>query len=378
MNGKHRTYEKSPTMDTKKEWPAALRLVWLTGGLVAISEPESNVVLIQTSVNGRKIAQFNISAYPALFSGLTVRGFKIIGTTFVTGVDQLEATRAQEFRVAGLNGGWRLWDTFQAWRNIVSASAKVNNMKLLDIASRIAAGLQYSEMRLYDLAMSYSAQLHAHLKNDEPKEMQAFTDTFSPGVYKDIHALFWEMAVLRDVLAQFVAVFCLGRDDATTLSGLRKSLKKVPSADADAMHFLNLSDKDAAGWMATFGAYRDCFTHSAPLHQVEGVSWAIQDLLTLEDGKTVPQIYYPLPPDADDLSRRRTRGPLFTSLKEMAENSGRKRERASEPDAMEYLHTCLCQFTDLAAQLLNRSPLPPRPVTITKADIIGEIKVSRL
>ncbi len=134
--------------------------------------------------------------------------------------------------------------------------------------------------------------------------MQAFTDTFSPGVYKDIHALFWEMAVLRDVLAQFVAVFCLGRDDATTPSGLRKSLKKVPSADADAMHFLNLSDKDAAGWMATFGAYHDCLTHSAPLHQVEGVSWAIQDLLTLKDGKTVPQIYYPSAP-----GRRRSVAP---------------------------------------------------------------------
>ncbi len=42
-------------------------------------------------------------------------------------------------------------------------------------------------------------------------------------------------------------------------------------------------------------SYRDCFTHSAPLHEIEGSSWAIQDLLTLKDGKTVPQIYYPLP-----------------------------------------------------------------------------------
>jgi len=351
-------------------------MVWLTGGLVAINEPESNVVSIQTSVNGRMIAQFNIPAYRAVFSGLTSRGFKIIGTTFVTGPDQLEGTRAAEFRVAALNGGWALWDAFQAWRNIVSAAAKVNNMQLMDISSRISTGLQFSEMRLYDLATSYSAQLHAHLKHDEPKEMQAFTDTFSPGVYKDIHALFWEMAVLRDVLAQFVAVFCLGRDDATTLSGLRKSLKRTPSADADATRFLTLSEKDISGWMATFGAYRDCFTHSAPLHQVEGISWAVQDLLTLKDMKTVPQIYYPLPRDAEDLSRRRSKGPLFTSLKEMAENSGRKRERSSEPDALEYLHTCLCQFTELATQLIQRSPLQPRPVVITKADIFGDIKVT--
>jgi hypothetical protein len=295
----------------------------------------------------------------------------------VTGVDQLEGTRAPEFRAAGRKGGWRIWDTFQAWRNIASAAAKVNDMKLLDISSRISTGLQFSEKRLYDLAMSYSAQLHAHLKNDEPKAMQAFTDTFSPDVYKDIHALFWEMAVLRDVLAQFMAVFCLGRHDATTLSGLRKSLHKTPSTDADAIRLLELSDKSKSGWMATFGTYRDCFTHSAPLHQVEGVSWAIQDLLTLKDGKTVPQIYFPLPPDAEDLSRRRSKGPLFTSIKEMAENAARKRDRTTEPDALEYLHTCLCQFTELAAKLIHRSPLEPRPVVLTKEDIIGEIKITR-
>jgi hypothetical protein len=97
-------------MEPKNAWPAALRMVWLTGGLVAINEPESNLVSIQTSVNGRKIAEFNTPAYPAIFSGLVVRGFKIIGTTFVTDPDQLEGTRAQEFRLAGLNGGWRLWD----------------------------------------------------------------------------------------------------------------------------------------------------------------------------------------------------------------------------------------------------------------------------
>lgn len=364
-------------MNGNNAWPAALRMVWLTGGLLASNEPESNLVSVQTRGNGRQIASFNIPAYPALFAALTSRGFKIVGTTFITNPDQLEGTQATEFRVAALNGGWRLWDTSHAWRNIASAAARVNDMKLLDISSRIASGLQYSERRLYDLVISYSAQLHGHLKQDEPKERQAFKDTFSPGVYKDIHALFWEMAVLRDVLSQFVAVFCLGREDATTLSGLLRSLNKNPSTDADAMRFVGLADKKLSGWMAAFGAYRDCFTHSAPLHEVEGTSWVIQDLLTLKDGKTVPQIYFPLPADAEELYRSRAKGPLFKSLQEMAENASRKRERSSEPDALEYLHTSLCQFTELAAELLRRSPLPPRPVMITEADVIGEIKVTR-
>jgi hypothetical protein len=102
-------------------------------------------------------------------------------------------------------------------------------MRLMDVSSRVATGLEYSEMRLYDLAMSYSGQLHSRLGKDEPKAYQAFTDTYSPSVYKDIHSLFWELAVLRDVLAEFIAVFCLKRNDATTLSGVLRSLKNTPS-----------------------------------------------------------------------------------------------------------------------------------------------------
>ena len=153
---------------------------------MALNESQSNLVLVQTGANGRQIATVNIPTYPALFAALISRGFKIIGTTFVTNRDQLEGTQAIEFRVAALNGGWRLRDTFHAWRNVVSAAAKANDMKLLDISSRIAAGLQFSEMRLYDLTMSYSAQLHGHLKKDEPKEREAFRDTFSPRLPKSI------------------------------------------------------------------------------------------------------------------------------------------------------------------------------------------------
>lgn len=278
--------------------------------------------------------------------------------------------------MAGESSGWPVWDTFQTWRKIVSAAAKANDMRLLDVSSRIATGLQFSEMRLHDLAMSYSAQLHAHLQDASPKERQAFRDTFSSGVYKDIHSLFWEMAVLRDVLAQFVAAFCLGREGVTTLSGLRKSVSKEPTVDAETKQVLRISDKNNSGLMATFGAYRDCFTHSSPLHEVEGSAWVIQDLLTLKDGNTVPQIYCPLPPNAEELSRRRANGPLFSSIEEMALNAGRNRERSTEPDALEYLHACLSRFTDLAARLVGRSPRAPQPCVITRQGIIGEIKVT--
>ena len=218
-------------MNSKQEWPIALRLVWLTGGLVAVNEPEETQVQIKSNVMGRTFAAFKISAYPSLFSTLKSLGFQIIGTTFVTDEKQLEGLRAPEFRVAAATGGWPTWDARQRWRQILFASGRRRELRLMDLASRISAGLQYSEMRLYDLAVSYSQQLHSHLHTGEAKPYQAFKDSNSPSVYKDIHGLFWDMAVLRDVLAEFIAVFCLGRDHITTLSSLLKCLKKNPSTD---------------------------------------------------------------------------------------------------------------------------------------------------
>lgn len=359
-----------------ESWPIALRFVWLTGGVVAVNEPQSALVKLNTNVVGRTLASFQIPSYGAIFPALITQGLKIIGATFVAGKDQLEGFRAPEFRAAGLNGHWPVWNARQAWRQIASAAAKKNEMRLMDIASRIAAGLQFSEMRLYDLASAYSSQLHGNLRDAEPKEEEAFTDTFSPAVYKDIHALFWEMAVLRDVLSEFVAIFCLARGQITTLSGLRKSLGQDASHDNHACEFMRISDKDSSGWLAVFGAYRDCFTHSAPLQEVEGWAWAVRELVTLNSGHSLPQIYYALPQDAEELSRKRNKGPLFNSMKEMASHAARKRDRSKEPDALDYLHNCLCMLTDLSSRLIARSPIPPKMLVLTEEDIKGDFKFS--
>ncbi len=363
-------------MSPEQAWPIALRLVWLTGGLVAVNEPEKPDVHIKSNVRGRTFAEFRINSYSALFTELRSLGFLIIGTTFITDEEQLEGFRPPEFRAAGPVGGWPAWDARQQWRQIVFASGRKQQLRLMDVASRISAGLQYSEMRLYDLAVSYSGQLHGLLHTGEAKPYQAFKDTNSPAVYKNIHALFWEMAVLRDALSEFIAVFCLGRDDATTLSGLLKSLNKNPSTDSSAEEVRRISDRDSSqGWLARFGSYRDCFTHSAPLNLVSGSAFVVQDQLILKNSSSIPQIYYPLPEDPDDLMRDRARSVPFDPANRVNAAEARKHDRAKEPDAFEYLHCRLCQFTDLATRLILRSPIAPEPIVLSKDDIIGEVRV---
>lgn len=364
-------------MNGKQEWPKVLRVVWLTGGLVAVNEPEVLDVQLKTGPIGRRLATLRIPSFSSLFHALNAFGFSVVGTTFVSDSKQLEGIQATEFRAYGNNSDWPVWNTWQKWRQVVSAANRKCESQLMDVASRISAGLEYSELRLNDLAMSYSEQLHGQVYKRPTKSYQRFRDTNGPAVYKDIHALFWEMAVLRDVLAQFIALFCLSRSDITTLSSLLKSLNKLPSTDPVAQEIAGISNRDhLQGWLARFGSYRDCFTHSAPLQLASGFAFAVRDTRTLTNSSRVPQIYHALPEDPDDIRAKRSKGILFNSPESMNAASARKYDRSREPDALEYLHDSLCRLTDLANRLISRSPIKPEPVILTKDDIIGEITVT--
>ena len=249
-------------------------------------------------------------------------------------------------------------------------------MLLLDVASRIASGLSYSQMRLHDLVKAYGAQLRGLLHREDPKEYQAFKDTNSIEVYKAIHALFWEMAVLSDTLAEFAAAFCFFRPGVRKLSRLCKFLKEKPPHDALCEEFLRITDQTSNGWLATFINYRNFFTHTAPLEQATNIAFAVQDLRKLPCGLSIPQLYYALPQEAAEFTSKRSQGIFFNSWKELSAASSRRHERASEHDALEYLHGCINQFAGLSLELVARSPISPKPIRIGPEDMIGEIKVS--
>ena len=197
-------------------WHNVLRLVWMSGGVVAVSEAGPKVQ-INAGLNGPKILELCLGSYASLFKVLQEQGFPIIGTTFVIDPEELEGLRPPDFRAAGPTAGWLVWDVKQEWRQIAFAAGKSDKISLMDVASRIASGLTYSQMRVYDLAAAYSTQLRGCLYKEEAKEYQAFKDVNSLEVYKTIHALFWQMAVLRDTLAEFAAVFCLSRPSSPGL-----------------------------------------------------------------------------------------------------------------------------------------------------------------
>ena len=362
-------------MGADSEWHNVVRVAWSTGGIVAVNEPGPEV-RIQAGFCGPTVRTLCISDFKGLFASLREGGFPTIGATFAQHREEFEGLRPPQFlAMSRAMDRWLVWDARQVWRQIAVAAGRANHMRLLDVASRVASGLAYSELRLSDLVNSYGVQLRGHFRAEKEKDYEAFNDLNSFAVYKGIHALFWELAVLRDSLAEFVASFCFPAGELRSMAGLRKFLLRNPPADELAAEILQVTDPASGGWIATFSAYRDLFTHLAPLQEAAGKAFAVQDLLKVPSGSPVPQIFYALPSDVAELARKRSKGTLFNSLEELAAASARKHDRRCEPDALEYLHGCIDDFAKLALKLVPRSPVAPRPIRIGPEDLVGPVQV---
>jgi hypothetical protein len=364
--------------EMNSKWPVAGRYVWLSGGLVARNAPNDATVELCIGARGPITRQFGISNYGFLFEALRRMRLKIIGVSFVQHIEQAEGLRPAEFRAAGPANGWLLAETRQKWRQITIAAGREQRfLQLMDVSSRIASGLLYSELRLLDLASAYSSQLGALARKKETEKLKVFKDLFSFQTYKCIHALFWELAVLRDTLAEFAAIFCFGAKEIRTLKGLRKWLNRNSAlSDALASHLLEITDSSKGGWLSEFTSYRNFFTHVAPLEMAAGFAFTIQDVRALEEGLSVPQIYYPLPEKIEELTSRWSNGFPFSSFEEIHAVSKANRDRSKNADALEYLHEALNKFVKLANELLSRSPVKAEMINLGPEDFIGGVHVT--
>lgn len=320
------------------DWPQVCRIVWLGGGIVAINKPGVSVQ-IQAGINGETLYDFQLSSYPSLFHILEQLGFTVIGATFIQDSDEMTGVRPPMYRAWA--GSYLVSDLHQQWRQIAHAAGSDNKMVLMDISSRIASELMYCEMRLLNLSEAYSTQLRGRSAQDLHKEFERFKDMNSSSVYLAIHALFWELAVLRDNLAEFSAKFLFSFEDISTFSKLLKKLPENKSQHSKlAVELLTAGNTD--GWLDTFSAYRNLFTHSAPMEHAAGIAFAIQDQMTTAEGLLVPQLYYALPSDIKSLKKQRSGGPLYKDYDALiAASSEKNPNRKTEPDALHYLHTSL-------------------------------------
>lgn len=371
------TDASSQKVDDPAQWPAVMRVVWLVGGCVVLHRPGERSAHLCAGFDGPSLRTYPLASYGALASLIRATGARAVGMSIYSEIEEFAGLIPTAFRSFARPGGQLVNAVWTTWRHIVNAAWQAESMVLLDLASRVAAGLFACERRLEQLARAYSAQLRAIAVTKELVDYRRFHDMNSPAIYLAVHALFWELAVLRDVMAEYVAKVLLNAERVDSFGGLLKLLR------GDAItHPLRQELLDAGsspnGWIDRFTQYRNLFTHSAPMDQATGRAFAVQDWQVTGDAVKLPYLYYPLPANAQVLQSQRKAGPLFGSAEELIQaNKGRRPDRKDEPDALDYLADVVQEVALLCGKLGDHSPLAPKPVVLTDEDVIGPIKVTR-
>jgi hypothetical protein len=370
--------------ETQSEFPYVSRVCFLGGGLTALNNPGTKVE-VTAGVPGPILFEFEIIAFGSLFARLSQLGTLVIGCQFNQDPEELQALRPAVFRVFAVERGWLASDASTLWRQVAANSMQHDQMQIADGAARVAFELQAVEHRISQLCNAYSTQLRALVVKKEIEEYKRFDDLNSSAVVHCVHALFYELAVLRDYLAEFISrhvlsIYGPSKTPICTMDGLRKRLKAEPVNDPLARDLIAITDQEKSepGWLATLSAYRNLFTHVAPLQQATHRDFAVQEELHLQDGAKLPALYRPLPANAILLARTRSKGFPFDRFVDWAKASAAHRpNRTEQPDALEFLHAAVNRMADLSMRVVARSPVEPKPIELGPDDLVGPITIHR-
>lgn len=343
---------------------------------MAVSGPGPDVEVL-AGTDGPTLRKFEIKNYNTLFSTVANTVCSVLGCEFYETDDEVKGLYPAQFHVFQLNKGWTVFNVSQKWSEISHSAMRSNIMALGDCAARIRYEMKAIEHRTFELCVSYARQLRTRALKGEMQKSQRFSDLNSAVVVNAIHALFYELCVLRDYLAEFIAAHIFKIVDPKgnairKMNTLQKTLKGLQSQDPLGLEILSITHKDplSPGWLAVLSAYRDMFAHVAPLEHVSIRGFAVQEQHSLPDGQVVPLIYYPLPKNIFELSKARSQGVLFKRFDEWVEETSQHQPvRTNEPDALDYLHKCVNSMALLAEQVMLRSPISPTPITITPIQI---------
>lgn len=341
--------------------------VWLSGGQVALYRTDSCQLDHTHGLSNLVFASLQSLLPGKLFSCLSRCGLPILGITSFQAADELTGRRVPLFMAWQDAEYW--WGAKQAhdrWRMVSYGAEVVGEGRLADLADRIACAVDECQTHLKNLCRAYATQLGAQDADTWTFPSRSFSDSHSQAVYPAIHSFFWQLAVLRDLLAEFTAEHVFGHHGIATYRGLLRRLKSDSARDPEFAAKL-LAAGDSGGWIATFTSYRNLFTHAASLQSAQGSHYALQDTRILY-ARPVPQLYYPLPRDPALLIRQRSGD--SPDRRSPAPLESESPNRSQEPDALEYLATTFDNLVRLAIALALRSPVEPQMPTITDDDII--------
>ena len=347
----------------KEDWPYCGRTVHLNGGLIAVIEPQSDIITLWPKTNDNKTLEIKIDTFGKLYSALKKYNLNIIGVEFITHHSEFIGEAPTQFRgYANQNVIWPNWDAFQLWGGVSLSSFKHKNGLNYDLSNRISFQLSTINNRLKSLSLAYQRQLNALILKGKFKAGQRFQDGFTDLVYQEFHSYLFDCGILRDNLCEYIYNFSsngkLKEDgkEITIASGLFKVLKKSPDLSEFEQNMKDCMSK--GGWLFELGNYRDLVMHSAPINLTNHQLYAIHEPINLPGGKEVLSVRFPLPADPAKLYSQRCKRSSFDKyIEEFDELSRISLEDRGAYDCLEYAHKVFGLLSNLSLQVAKESPV---------------------
>lgn len=348
-------------------WHNVVRVAHLSGGVRAVSNPGPRVYLLPRM--GEQAAVFELTDYRALFGLLMEAGFDIIGCDFIESPEELSGIMEPQWRafmqpLAGMS--WPPWEVRQDWANISHRAGWADRMSTFEKARHVSMQLRICAFRLRDLSEAYHRHLTALCRGEDFKPGHMTDGQYSEHLFISAHAMFGELASLRDHLAMFVAREVLGnlRPNIDSWSRLLEDKAFLRSN-----HAIVPTLQQEASWLERFGQYRNLVVHNAPLGETHGAIMVTQVRMETPLGD-VPTVSLRLPSDPEALVKRLRSGAALNSFAHWLEISRAKMEG---PELLTYCQEVFNGLVRLAHSIARHSPVEGKIASITDEDLMEPV-----
>lgn len=358
-----------------EEWPIALSIVHLEGGLYAATQADRRTVTIYAGAEQYARHSFEMQSYRELYDDLYERGFLPLGEVLyyhqrqVDGIDP--PTSRHIFNLQG-SGFWPSESAAQTWGHIGHTAHSQGDIPLMDLCHRISFEIRACVAKWFGVSYAFRRTLSGLVKAGNFRDGQRFDNGNCFFIHVEIHSLFAELAALRDYLAEFTAQYVLGSyfNNQSVYISKMASLAKGLRNEANIQHPLaqmisELVD-DESGWLAEMSAYRDLIVHYAPASMAKGRAFTMQKYIKLPEGIELPTVVFYLPAKPRDIKRARSRGGQFITFEEWAAASTQRRAE-QDLEALRYCHRLVGQMANLAIAVAEFSPVRPTMMTFGRS-----------
>ena len=357
------------------EWPVCGRYVHLSGGILAINEPDSNVVTFWPSTTCKKVCEIKIPTFKGLYTSLQKIGFNIIGVEFITHESEASGEAPTQWRTYSKQTDiWSNWKASQLWSQLASSGYNHKNGLLYDLSNRISYQLESINQRIKDLSLAYRVQLNGVNIKSNPKPGGRFQDGHTDIPYQRFQAFLFDVCILRDYLAEFYYNFAShgklkkSKIEVTTAGGLLKILRKETMLEPLSEQLISIMSNN--GWLRELGAYRDLVMHSAPINIVNHRLYCIQESMDLPDSKSLQSVRFPIPSNPDGLYKQRSKRDDFDKyIHEMEVMAKAAVEEYGEYDCLEYAQQILTNISNLSMSISKLSPFKPMMKQLIKTKL---------